>query len=95
MQARPQPGFKLSISASADGALQAVYIRLCSNKIARTKEIVDDIVMADYDARGQLVGIEILAPVRLTIISRLVDQQRRRPFRRFVKEQAPDDLVLA
>ncbi len=95
MQTRPQPGFELSISASADGAVQAVYIRLHSNKIARTREIVEDIVMADYDRRGQLVGIEILAPVRLQIISRLVDQPRRRPFRRFVKEQAPENLVLA
>ena len=95
MQKQPQPGFKLSISASADGALQAVYIRLRTNKIARTKEIVDDIVMADYDGRGRLVGIEILAPVSLKIITKLVDQPRRRPFRRFVREQAPQDLVLA
>lgn len=95
MQTRPQPGFKLSISASAEGALQAVYIRLRTNKIARTREIVEDIVMADYDGRGQLVGIEILAPVSLKVICRLVDQPRRRPFRRFVREQAPGDLVLA
>ena len=85
----------MSMSASADGTLQAVYIRLRTNKIVRTKEIVDDIVMADYDGRGQLVGIEILAPVSLRIISNLVDQPRRRPFRKFVRERAPDDLVLA
>lgn len=85
----------MSISASADGTLQAVYIRLRTNKIARTKEIIDDVVMADYDGRGQLVGIEILAPVSLKIITKLVDQPRRRPFRRFVREQAPEGLVLA
>lgn len=95
MQTRPPPGFKLSISADADGALQAAYIRLRGNKIARTKEIVEDVVMADYDGRGQLVGIEILAPVSLKIIARLVDESRRRSFRRFVREQAPNDLVLA
>ncbi len=86
---------QLSISASANGTLQAVYIRLRRSKIARTKEVVEDVVMADYDVRGQLVGIEILAPVKLRIIRRLVDEPRRRPFSRFVKEQAPADLVLA
>ncbi len=95
MQTHPQRGFELSISASADGALQAVYIRLRRNKVARTKEIVADVVMADYDGRGQLIGIEILAPVKLRIIRRLVDEPRRQPFSRFVKEQAPADLVLA
>lgn len=95
MQPRIQPGFKLSISASADGTVQAVYIRLRTNKITRTKEIVEDIVMADYDGRGQLVGIEILAPVSLRIIVKLVDQPRRRPFSKFVKKRAPGDLVLA
>lgn len=96
MQATPQhTGFKLSISASEDGAVQAIYISLRNTKVARTKEIEEDILLADYDSKGRLVGIEILAPVQLKIITRLVDEPRRKPFRRFVRDQAPDDLVLA
>lgn len=85
----------MSISARNDGTIEAVYILVRDNKAARTKEIVEDILLADYDRRGQLVGIEILAPVKLAKIMPLVEEGRRRPFKRFIKEQAPHELVLA
>ena len=83
------------ISASQDGAIQAVYILVRDNKAARTEEIVEDRLLADYDSRGQLVGVEILGPVKIAKITRLVQEPRRRPLRRFIREQAPDGLVLA
>ena len=96
MRSKPQKlGFELSISAGADGNVQAVYIRLLDNKIAKTVEIEEDVLMADYDSRGRLVGIEILAPVPLSNISKLVEPPRRKPFSRLVREQAPSKLVLA
>ena len=85
----------MSISARNDGTVEAVYILVRDNKAVRTKEIVEDVLLADYDSRGQLVGIEILGPVKLLEITPLVEEPRRRPFRRFVKERAPDELVLA
>ncbi|MCH7592250.1 MAG: DUF2283 domain-containing protein [Planctomycetes bacterium] len=88
-------GFEMSISARNDGTVEAVYILVRGNKVARTKEIIEDILLADYDSRGQLVGIEILAPVRIQRITPLVEQPRRRPFSKFVRERAPADLVLA
>ena len=88
-------GFEISISARDDGTLEALYIRLSANKIARTKELPGpDEVLADYDSRGRLVGIEILSPVKLTKIARLVDQPKRETFRKLVSTSAPE-LVLA
>lgn len=85
----------MSISARNDGTIEAVYILVRDNKAARTKEIVEDVLLADYNSRGQLVGIEILAPVKIAKITMLVDEPRRRPFRRFVRDRAPEELVLA
>ena len=95
MNRRRQVGFEMSISARNDGAIEAVYILVRDDKAKRTKEIIEDILLADYSSRGQLVGIEILAPVKLAKITPLVEERRRRPFRRFLKEQAPDQLILA
>jgi hypothetical protein len=40
----------------------AAYIPVCDSPIAYTTEIVEDAMFVDYDSRGNLVGIEILAP---------------------------------
>jgi len=88
-------GFELSISGDTDGTLEAVYITVRDGKAHRTREIIEDIVLADYDDRGRLIGIEILAPVKLSKLTPLVEQGRRKPFRDFVKAQAPAELVIA
>jgi uncharacterized protein YuzE len=46
---------KVEYDADAD----AVYIRLKDREIASTREIEDNII-ADIDARGKLLGIELL-----------------------------------
>ncbi len=83
----------MSISARDNGTIEAMYVLLRDDKAARTKEIIEDILLADYNKRNELVGIEVLAPVKITEIMRLVDKPRRGPFRRFIKAQAPDELV--
>lgn len=88
-------GFEISISGRNDGTLEAAYITVRDGKAARTKEIVEDIALADYDSRGRLIGIEILAPVKLSKLTPLVEEKRRKPFRAFLRAQAPEDLVLA
>lgn len=72
-----------------------MYIRLQVGKVAQTREIIDDALIADFDSRGRLLGMEILAPVKLTALTRLVQANRRIPFRRFVRENAPSCMVVA
>ncbi len=95
MASRKQVGFEMSISARDDGTIEAVYILVRDEKAVRTEEIVEDILLADYNSRGRLVGVEILAPVKIKRIASLVEEPRRRPFRRFIRERAPEELVLA
>ena len=87
-------GLEVSVSARQDGTLEALYIRLTNRKIARTKEIVQDQVLADYDSKGDLVGIEVLAPVKLSTLSRLVAPPKRKTFNKVLRQAAPEELVL-
>jgi uncharacterized protein YuzE len=80
--------FQISLSGRSDGTLEAMYIRLRKGTVARTEEKEDDVLLCDYDRRGNLLGIEILAPVTLNKLARLVSQPVRQPFRRFVTRTA-------
>jgi uncharacterized protein YuzE len=86
-------GFELSLSAREDGTLETLYIRFRHGKIKRTSEVIEDTVIADYDEHDNLVGIEILAPVKLSELAKLVEQPRRTSFRRFVRHSGPPCLV--
>ena len=86
-------GFELSISGRDDGTIEAAYVRLSRAKVAKTTEVVEDILMADYSASGALVGIEVLAPVKLSQLTRLVDAPKRASLRRFLRNSAPGELV--
>ena len=94
-RSRNGSAFEISVSGRGDGAIEGAYIRLREAKVARTREVAGDALLADYDARGNLIGIEILAPVRISQVVNLVDQRRRRPFRRFVRQSLPAGLVAA
>lgn len=49
-----------TIKITVDTELDVAYIRLSSNKVARTVELTDD-VMVDVDALGVVIGVEVLA----------------------------------
>lgn len=86
-------GFELSISGRNDGTVEAAYIHLADRKVDRTKEIIEDVLLADYSSNGTLVGIEILAPVKISQLTRLVDRPKRRSFKKFLEQSAPGELV--
>lgn len=90
-----QTGFELSISEGDDGTLQAAYIKLSAEKVARTREVIADSLLADYDDNGEIIGMEILAPVKLSDLLPLVDPGIRPGFSRFVERRVPHELVLA
>jgi uncharacterized protein YuzE len=88
-------GYEVSISGRDDGTIEAVYVRLSDRKVARSKEVVEGQLVVDYDRKGGVVGVEILAPVRIRSLTRLVEQPARRPFKRFIEESIPRDFVCS
>jgi len=51
----------VTLSQRWDLSAGALYLRLAEGKVSRTAEISDD-VNVDLDWRGEVVGIEVLAP---------------------------------
>jgi uncharacterized protein YuzE len=86
-------GFQLSVSGRDDGTLEALYIGLSEREVARTEEAETDVLLVDYDAQGNVVGIEILAPVGISRITRLVEPARRKPLHRFIEQSVPVRMV--
>ena len=84
--------FEISLTGGPDGELIAGYIHLHKAKAARTDVVVEDTVLADYDARGRLIGIEILGPCQIKVLAKLVDIPHRTAFRRFAKASLPAAL---
>jgi len=70
-----------------------VYIYFSRSPVASTREIKGDVLLADFDAEGNIVGLEILAPVKMSEIVSLADPNRRVSFERFVKGAAPPALI--
>lgn len=88
--------FEISTSGRNDGTLEAVYIQILDAVVHATKEIKPDVMLADYTDDGRLIGIEILSPVKLSELERVVKQQKlRKNFRRFVEASAPREMVTA
>ncbi len=88
-------GFELSVSARNDGTLEAIYVRFSDHKVTKTEEVIEDALLVDLDSRSELIGIEILAPVKLSDVAGIVEKSMRAPFRKFIRQAAPSKLVYA
>jgi uncharacterized protein YuzE len=86
-------GYELSLTLDSSGQVEAAYLRLGPGKVSRTREIEPDVLLADFNSRGMLVGIEVLAPVRLVDLTRLITQSRRTVVRRVFRQAAPQLLA--
>jgi hypothetical protein len=92
---RIAPGFQIAISGRKDGSIDAIYLAVSANKVARTDEFIEDHMLVDYDRNGRIVGIEILAPIRLRDVTGLVDVRTRAPLRRFLRRSVPQEFVTS
>ncbi len=68
------------------GEIMAVYFRVRKGKVATTKEYADGAVFADYDKHGELLGLEMLSPCKVTVLDKLNMPQ---PALKFVKGSMP------
>lgn len=80
---------------AATGELSAAYFRFREGKVNRTIEVADGKAFADYSASGKLLGVEIIAPCNLNVLTRLAKGKDRESIGRFLRNSAPRSLVLA
>jgi len=87
--------FEISISGRDDGTIEAVYVTLLPDKVSKTVEVEADQLLVDYNRDGKIVGIEVLAPVRINRLADLVEQGQRTSFRKFIKTSFPNSFVYS
>lgn len=57
--------FHVAVETNRDtGKIVAVYLRVRRGRVADTREHVPGALFADYNSRGELLGIEMLAPCK-------------------------------
>lgn len=91
-------GFELSITSRTDGSLESAYIQTGRAQVNETVEVIKTVLLVDYAKSGALVGIEILAPVKISTVQSIatfLEVTRREPFRKFIKLSAPPALMLS
>jgi len=86
--------FKIDIETDDEtGDILAVYFQIRKGKSAEVREFCDGKAFADYNNKGELLGIELLAPCRLNLLDRIVGSEPKA--KRFIKRTAPREMVPA
>lgn len=84
----------LKISARPDGSVRAAYLRIKDGKIGRTREVLRNRLLVDEHANGSVLGIEVLGPVSVQAVARLVPREQGRDIiTEFAKAAMPKDLI--
>jgi len=86
--------FALQVSVDErTGEVVSAYFEFRRGKSAQTREYCEGAAFADYDKHGQLLGIELLAPCKLSVLNKIEGSEP--DVRRFVKTAAPRAMVMA
>jgi uncharacterized protein YuzE len=73
------------------GEVVAVYFQVRKGKTKTTKERAQGNVFADYDKDGRLLGFEMLAPCRVSVLDNIA---RQAPAKRFVHRAIPQGMLV-
>jgi uncharacterized protein YuzE len=75
------------------GAVGAVYFQLRKGRVAETEEVIEGTAFVDYDKKGQVLGVELLAPCKVTALDKIV---RKEPpqVKRLLKGAIPRELAI-
>ena len=89
-------GIELTVSARENGELEAAYVQLSSGKVAHTKEIIKSVFLLDFDEDNNVVGLEILAPVKISTVMAVAENwegPQKDAFNEFIKKYAPPAIL--
>jgi uncharacterized protein YuzE len=80
--------------AESTGEVVAVYFYIRAGNSVETIEFAAGQALADYDRNGNLLGIELLGPCKVTILDK-ISRQEPGPIRRFLRNSIPNAFALA
>jgi uncharacterized protein YuzE len=93
MNATVQMMLKMDISLDkATGMLKAVYFKIRAGKASETREFDNGNAFADYDAKGQLLGVEVLGPCAVTVLDK-ISKKEPKPVKSFLRNSIPAQML--
>ena len=72
------------------GQVIAVYFQVRKGKVKTTREYAEGNAFGDYDRHGRLLGIEMLAPCRASVLDNIAKQK---PAKQFVRNTIPRGML--
>jgi len=92
MKSTDEYSFRVSIETHDKTAqVVAAYFQVRKGKVKVAKEYADGNAFADYDSRGKLLGIELLAPCRASVLDGIAAPA---PAKRFVQGAVPQGMLV-
>jgi uncharacterized protein YuzE len=84
--------FRISIEThDQTGQVIAAYFQIRKGKVNVTKEYADGAAFADYDKHGELLGIEMLAPCKVSVLDKIAQKTE---VKRFVRGVVPRAMLV-
>ena len=91
--------FGVSVTTDAStGNVMSVYFQIRKAKVHETREFADGAAFADYNRLGELVGIELLAPCKVSIVDQLAENEPiavRSRTKHFMRSAGPRQMIAA
>jgi len=89
---KPEFSFRVTVETHDEtGQVVAVYFQIRKGKPKTTKEYADGNLFADYDHRGDLLGIELLAPCKAAVLDKIAKDA---PEKQFVRDAVPQGMLV-
>ena len=84
--------FQLSIETNhRTGEVMATYFQVRKGRAVVTKEFADGAAFADYNRKGELLGIEMLAPCKVGVVDKIA---QKREVKKFIRDNAPRRMLV-
>jgi len=92
-------GEKITLFTTTDvdketGLILAVYFRVRTGEAAETREFAGGSAFADYDSKGRLLGVEILAPCEVTVLDK-ISKEEPKPVKTFLRGSMPVQMLAS
>ncbi len=86
--------FNISVAANVrTGDILSVYIRIRKGKAFEVKEFQNGAAFANYGKKGELLGIELLEPCKLSVLDKIPNTDPMA--KKFVRKAIPRQMVAA
>lgn len=84
--------FKISVTSNeANGDILAVYIQFRKGKAVDVKEFGDGAAFANYGKKGELLGIEMLQPCKLSVLDQIPKTDAAS--KKFIRNAVPPSML--